>query len=115
MKNEESYVCIEGNGIRPSHKGIGWSVGGAMYTLNSTEIHCVCYSIGAFNSEGMLSSNPKAGIHETDVMRTLDSNGCGNPACYQGGVLIIEISEPGIPPMRLPDTDSGRRDLADPE
>ena len=38
-------ICLEGNGARPSHKGNGWSVGGAMYTLNSTEVHCVCYAI----------------------------------------------------------------------
>ena len=29
-------VCLEGNGYRPSHKGDGYRVGGAMYTLNST-------------------------------------------------------------------------------
>ena len=36
-------VCLEGNGIRPSHRGDGWIVGGVMYTLNSTEVHGVCY------------------------------------------------------------------------
>ena len=36
-------ICLEGNGYRPSHKGDGWTVGGAMYTLNSTEVHAVCY------------------------------------------------------------------------
>ena len=39
-------ICLEGNGSRPSHKGDGWVVGGAMYTLNSTEVHAVCYAIG---------------------------------------------------------------------
>ena len=34
-------ICLEGNGYRPSHKGDGWIVGGAMYTLNSTEVHAV--------------------------------------------------------------------------
>ena len=38
-------ICLEGNGYRPSHKGDGWTVGGAMYTLNSTEVHAVCYAI----------------------------------------------------------------------
>ena len=36
-------VCLEGNGSRPPHKGEGYRVGGAMYTLNSTEVHGVCY------------------------------------------------------------------------
>lgn len=29
---------------------------GAMYTLNSTEVHCVAYSIHSYNSEGALKS-----------------------------------------------------------
>ena len=48
----------------------------------------VAYSIGACASGGMLSSNPQAGIYETDTARTLDANG-GNPACNQGGVAIV--------------------------
>lgn len=45
----------------------------------------ICYGIGSFNSAGMLSDNPKAGIYEADTSRTLDLNG-GNPACNQGGI-----------------------------
>ena len=55
------------------------------------------YSIGSNNSEGMKSSNPHAGISETDVSRTLDISG-GNPACYQGGIAIVKEAygfEPG--------------------
>lgn len=37
-------VCLEGNGYCPSHKGDGYRVGGAMYTLNETEVHAVCYT-----------------------------------------------------------------------
>lgn len=36
-------VCIEGNGTRPSHRGLGWRLSEIMYTLNCTEVHCVCY------------------------------------------------------------------------
>lgn len=50
----------------------------------------VCYSIGAMTSEGMLSDNPTAGIHETTVARTIDASG-SNPACWQGGDLIIQV------------------------
>ena len=42
-------ICLEGNGYRPSHKGDGWIVGGAMYTLNSTEVHAVCYGVDCYN------------------------------------------------------------------
>jgi len=41
--NALTIVCLEGNGIRPSHMGCGFSVGGVMYTLNSTEVHGVAY------------------------------------------------------------------------
>lgn len=34
-------VAIEGNGSRPSHKGIGINDGKVMYTLNGTEVHGV--------------------------------------------------------------------------
>lgn len=40
------------------------------------------------NSEGMLSDNPKAGIHPTDVARTVSTNG-GNPGSWQGGDVIV--------------------------
>lgn len=87
-------VCLEGNGIRPSHMGNGWSVGGVMYTLNSTEVHCVCYSIGAVNSKAWLDGKPDTGVHEIDIARTLDSFGDTNPDRNQGGVCIIEIHKP---------------------
>ena len=47
------------------------------------------YGISGYNSEGMLSSNPQAGIYEATTSRTLDLNG-GNPACNQGGIAIVE-------------------------
>ena len=66
---------------------------GALSTLN---IQSVCaYSIGSFNSGGMMSDNPTAGIHPTDVGRTVDNNG-GNPAAYQGGLAIMQDSSEPI-------------------
>ena len=63
---------------------------------NGAEVHDrtsgvkpVCFGIGGFNSEGMLSSNPHAGIYEAETSRTLDLNG-GNPACNQGGIAVVE-------------------------
>ena len=37
-------AAIEGNGSRPSHKGIGINDGKVMYTLNGTEVHGVVHS-----------------------------------------------------------------------
>lgn len=43
--NNQPVVCLasfEGNGCRPSHQGLGISIGGGeIYTLNSTEVHGV--------------------------------------------------------------------------
>lgn len=36
-------IVLEGNGARPSHSGIGWCESDVMYTLNATEVHCVCF------------------------------------------------------------------------
>lgn len=55
-----------------------------MFTLNSTEIHAVCYGISGYTSNAMLSDNPRSGIYEATTSRTLDLNG-GNPVCNQGG------------------------------
>lgn len=82
-KPRPDVVCLEGNGCRPSYKGDGWKVG-AMYTLNSTEVHIVCYGICGYHSNSMKSDNPHSGFYVADTSRTLDLN-CGNPACNQGG------------------------------
>ena len=39
-------AAIEGNGSRPSHKGIGINDGTVMFTLNGTEVHGVVCSNG---------------------------------------------------------------------
>ena len=88
-KPRPDIVCLEGNGARPSHKGDGWSVGGAMYTLNSTEVHCVCYGLVSVASNSWKSSNPDSGCYVADTSRTLDEN-CCNPCCNQGGVLVVQ-------------------------
>ena len=83
-------ICLEGNGSRPSHKGDGWIVGGAMYTLNSTEVHAVCYVIGSYHSNAWKSPNPNSGVYRSETARTLDWMNCGYPACNQGGVAIVQ-------------------------
>ena len=49
----------------------------------------VVYGISAFDSNAMKSPNPHSGIYVAETARTLDFNG-GNPACNQGGVLVLE-------------------------
>lgn len=38
-------IPLEGNGARPSHFGSGYRDGGAMYSLNTTEVHAVAYTL----------------------------------------------------------------------
>jgi len=78
-RNEQENLGGKGILIQDEHTG-------ALSTLNNQS---VCYSIGSNNSEGMKSDNPTAGIHEADTARSLDSSG-GNPACYQGGICVLE-------------------------
>jgi len=51
------------------------------------------YGMSAYESNAMKSGNPHSGIYEADTSRTLDLNG-GNPACNQGGMIVLEGSEP---------------------
>ena len=59
---------------------------GALSTLNNQP---VCYGISAYDSNAMKSANPNSGIYKADATRTLDNNG-GNPACNQGGMIVLE-------------------------
>ena len=69
-----STVALEGNGQRPSHKGDGYAETNKSYTLNTTEVHGVCYGI----------NGDKAG--------TLDSSyykGCGMRSGVEREVVAI--------------------------
>lgn len=39
-----------------------------MYTLNSTEVHAICYGICGYHSNAMMSDNPHSGIYEASDM-----------------------------------------------
>lgn len=47
------------------------------------------FGICAYDSNSMKSSNPESGIYKAETSRTLD-NGGGNPACNQGGMVVLE-------------------------
>ena len=51
------------------------------------------FGISSKDSNAMKSANPHAGIYEATTSRTLDSAG-GNPSANQGGICIVESSEP---------------------
>ena len=53
-----------------------------------------CFNICSYASNSMKSENPHSGIYETDKTRTLDLNG-GNPACNQGGTMIVSAGFKG--------------------
>lgn len=93
--NNQPVVCLEGNGSRPSHRGDGYKVADEMFMLNTTEVHSVCYGICSYDSNAMRSANPSSGIYEAATSRTLDLNG-GNPACNQGGMVVIEPKYQGM-------------------
>lgn len=70
--SSETCIALEGNGAKPSH--------------------VVCYRIGSYESNSMKSDNPNSGIYETGKSMTLDLN-CANPACNQGGNIIVQCYE----------------------
>ena len=49
----------------------------------------IVYGICSYDSNSMKSDNPNSGIYEAETTRTLDNNG-GNPACNQGGMMVVE-------------------------
>ncbi len=51
----------------------------------------IVYGFSSMSSNSMKSDNPDSGIYETDVSKTLDTNGL-NLTCNQGGNAVIEES-----------------------
>lgn len=86
VQSTETAVYDIGNGqinsIRMSEKA------GALNCMHDQRCVLVkTYKIGSYESEGMKSNNPKAGIKEVDKSNTLDLSG-SNPARNQGGICI---------------------------
>ena len=52
---------------------------------NDNKVYGVC----SFESNSMKSQNPESGFYEAETSRTLDNAG-GNPACNQGGMIVLE-------------------------
>nr|DAG19576.1 MAG TPA: Cytosine specific methyltransferase [Caudoviricetes sp.] len=86
VSSTETAVYDIGNGqinsIRMSEKT------GALNCMHDQRCVLVkTYRIGSYESEGMKSNNPTAGIKEVDKSNTLDLSG-SNPARNQGGICI---------------------------
>lgn len=71
----------------------------------------VCYGISSYDSNAMRSSNPHSGVYEADTSRTLDVGG-GNPACNQGGICVVSVSNEISPALRAKANDPYRADMA---
>ena len=63
----------------------------SLASSNSESADTTAYRIGSYESNAWKSPNPNSGVYETQVVSTLDTSG-GNPACNQGGVVIITDS-----------------------
>jgi intein/homing endonuclease len=72
----------------PSGEARKGTAGGPSESTDGTGCSVDTYSVPSMNSEGMLSNNPQAGFHISDVARTVDPSGL-NPACYQGGAAVV--------------------------
>lgn len=100
MSTKEKSLCnvFENHGqdsrFRPLDKicqtvSATWGMGGNNQPLVVADREIKCYGICSYDSNSMKSSNPHSGIYEAETTRTLDNNG-GNPACNQGGMIIVE-------------------------
>ena len=67
------------SGSSPTHSG--------PMVLETQE--AVPYGICSYESNAFRSPNPHSAIYKADTSRALDNN-CGNPACNQGGIAIVE-------------------------
>jgi len=87
-------VAVENH---PADSRLKFSKDGLVQTLSSrmgtggNNVPMV-FGIGSYDSGGMKSPNPHAGIYEADSAHTLDANG-GNPACNQGGMAVVAFAQ----------------------
>ena len=79
---------LSGDIAQGGKEGEGTS-GNAERCAGETGIN-VCYGISPYDSNGMKSDNPHAGIYKAETARTLDPNG-GNPACNQGVIAVVSV------------------------
>ena len=84
-EQNECWSIDEKMGNTYCNKDMGNTLGARDYK----QPQAVVYGISGYESNAMKSQNPHSGIYEADTTRTLDNNG-GNPACNQGGMVVLE-------------------------
>lgn len=71
-----AIVCMEGNGQRPSHKGVGASEDGIAYTLNTIERLTVCYQD---SDKPVVMGCGSFGSASVDICHTLEARQYKDP------------------------------------
>lgn len=96
LESNQNHATVQTDGIctaLPASMGMG----GGYIPMVVKKRNPVVYGIGSYSSNAMMSDNPHSGIYEAETTRTLDNNG-GNPACNQGGMIILnENSQENMP------------------
>lgn len=87
IRGDTPIVCVDKMGCK-SEMVTEANVSNSLDNADSKHPQVVCYGISAYNCNAMKSSNPHSGIYEATTSRTLDLNG-GNPACNQGGMIVV--------------------------
>ena len=75
--------AIEGNGIRPSHMGVGYSDCGKSYTLNATEMHAVCFEACGDRDNPSVAVSDKAYCIPANPMSDRQQAVCYAVSCKQ--------------------------------
>lgn len=74
VSQDQSLICIEGNGSRDSHKGDGYKESDVMYSLNTVEQHAVAY--GEEKSPVILenhTADSRVKVNDDGIVQTLSS------------------------------------------
>ena len=87
---ESAFAAIE-NGLTGKHDG-------SPATGRGSGENVVTYGIGSYGSNAWKSGNPKSGIYEADVAKTIDLIGGGRPDCHQGGIAVVTLEGNGSRP-----------------
>lgn len=101
-RNNDTIFAIEGNGSRESHRGVGYSDSGKMYTLNTAEKHAVAYTVGHDLRSARFTPNVTDPLTSTDYKDPTTVAYCvGDGAenlCYQEkvGALCAEDGPKGV-------------------
>ncbi len=89
--SQDSRVDVAKDNIRTTLTGKMGTGGNNVPLL--MESRSTAYGICSMDSNAMKSENPDSGFYEAQTSRTIDCRG-GNPACNQGGIVIVGEKHP---------------------